>query len=132
MILVGHASARTTDFGLNTTILDIPRTARLTVPMLGPQQLDIHIDTTSLVLFGASPQFMTNPTSCNLATTRITGTSYKGTTTSATASFTPTNCLGQAYNPQFALSVDFSKGADYFNNPEIVTRDDPGAERGER
>ena len=115
VILIGHASARTTDFGLNTTILDIPNTA--SIVLLGT--VPIHITHTELTL---NASFMTNPTSCAPATTRITGTSYDGTTASDTASFTPTNCLGQAYNPQFALSVDLSKGPDHINNPEIVTR----------
>ncbi|MGH2981490.1 MAG: calcium-binding protein [Solirubrobacterales bacterium] len=119
--LIGHASARTTDFGLNTTILDIPRTAHVTLASTLPAELDIHIDTTSLILFGANPQFMTNPTSCSLATTRIIGTSYSGTTQTAQASFTPTNCLGQAYNPNLGVTVDMSKGPEFIDNPELTT-----------
>jgi hypothetical protein len=71
VVLVGHASARATDFGLNTTILDIPQTAGISVLGLIEQQAPVRINSTTLTL---NDSFMTNPTSCGTKTTRILGT----------------------------------------------------------
>ena len=121
VILIGHASARSTDFGLNTTINDIPRTA--TVTLLGniKQSVDIHIDTTSLTLRGAGPQFMTNPTSCGTKTTNLTATSWDGNNASGSASFNSTGCGSQAFSPSLSMTIDMSKGGDFFENPDLTT-----------
>ncbi len=122
IILQGAISTRP-DFGLNTTINGLPNMATLTIPLLGgllPAGLPVstHINSIDLVL---SNKFMRNPTSCNQATTVFNAVSYSNTPASGTASFTPTNCLGQAYNPMLSVEVDMSKGADYIDNPELTT-----------
>jgi hypothetical protein len=122
--LIGHASARTSDFGLNTTILDIPRTAHVTMLGLIPEELQIHIDTTALTLFGSEPgfpQFMTNPTSCGTKTTRIIATSYEGNTETAQPTFNSTNCENQVYDPSLGMTIDMSKNADTILNPDVTT-----------
>jgi Ca2+-binding RTX toxin-like protein len=118
--LIGHASTRSNDFGLNTTILDIPRTAHVTLLLAIPADLDIHIDTTSLTL---NASFMTNPTSCKPAPTQIIATSYEGNTAAATPppSFTPTNCAGEAYHPNLGVTIDMSKDAAHILNPDLTT-----------
>jgi len=120
--LIGHASARSNDFGLNTTILDIPRTAHVTLALgLVPADLDIHIDTTALTLFGSGPQFMTNPTSCGTKTTMLTATSYDGTTATASPTFNSTGCENQKFSPNLDMTIDMSKGGEYIENPDLTT-----------
>jgi hypothetical protein len=121
VILIGHASARSSDFGLNTTILDIPQTSglRLLGNPLPPSQ--VHIDSTTLTLRGASPQFMTNPTSCGTKTTRITGTSYEGDTQTVTASFNSVNCQNQRFNPNLDVTIDMTGDAAHIENPDLTT-----------
>jgi hypothetical protein len=121
VILIGHASARTDDFGLNTTILDIPRTAHVVLLGMIPQDLQIHIDTTSLTLRGSSPQFMTNPTSCGTKTTTITATSWDGNTATAQPSWNSTGCQNQAYHPNLGVTIDMSKDAAHILNPDLTT-----------
>ncbi len=121
VILIGHASARSTDFGLNTTILDIPQTAGLTLLGNIHQSSPVHIDSTSLTLRGASPQFMTNPTSCGTKTTRITGTSYEGDTQTVTASWNSVNCGAERYNPNLGVTIDLTGDAAHIVNPDLTT-----------
>jgi hypothetical protein len=120
VVLVGHASARTTDFGLNTAINDIPQTARVTVGVV-PMDAPVHINSSSLTLFGANPQFMTNPTSCGTKTTRITGTSYEGATETIQASFNSTNCGAQKYAPHLGVTLDMTKDAAHIAHPDLTT-----------
>ena len=121
VILIGHASARSSDFGLNTTLLDIPETSGVSVlgNPLPPSQ--VHIDSTSLTLRGAGPQFMTNPTSCGTKTTRITGTSYEGDTQTVTASFNSINCQNQKFSPHLGVTIDMSKDKAHILNPDLTT-----------
>ncbi len=120
VILIGHASARSSDFGLNTTILDIPRQATLTV--LGSKQSsDIHIDTTSLTLRGAGPQFMTNPTSCGTKITNLAATSWDGNSATGSGSWNSVGCENQAFNPSLSMTIDMSKGGEFFDNPDLTT-----------
>jgi RTX calcium-binding nonapeptide repeat (4 copies) len=122
VILIGHASARTNDFGLNTTILNIPRTAHVTLLLgLVPADLDIHIDTTNLTLRGSNPQFMTNPTSCGTKTTVITATSWSGSTATASPTFDSTNCAAERYAPHLAVTLDMSKDAAHIGHPDVTT-----------
>jgi hypothetical protein len=121
VVLVGHASARTTDFGLNTAINDIPQTAHVTLAGGIPYDAPVHINSSSLTLFGANPQFMTNPTSCGTKTTRITGTSYEGATQTIQASFNSTNCGAQQYAPHLDVTLDMTKDAAHIAHPDLTT-----------
>jgi hypothetical protein len=113
VILIGHASARSTDFGLNTTINDIPNTA--TTPL---GAVPIHITHTELTL---NASFITNPTSCGTKTTNLTATSYNGTVATGSASFNSTGCQNQAFSPTLAMTIDMSKGGEFFENPDLTT-----------
>lgn len=124
VILIGHASARSSDFGLNTTINDIPTTASLTLlpgTLNEKQSSQVHIDSTSLTLNGSNPQFMTNPTSCGTKTTTITGTSYQNTSATITASFNSTGCQNEAYNPNLGVTIDMSGSPADVLNPALTT-----------
>ena len=119
--LIGHASARSSDFGLNTTILGVPRTANVLLVGLVPQELQIHIDHTALTLNGSNPTFMTNPTSCGAKTTRIIATSYEGATAAASPTYNSINCGAQNYAPNLDVTLDFSKGKKYVDHPDLTT-----------
>lgn len=126
IILQGAITTRL-DFGLNTTISGIPNTARLNAPLPPPLNLlplgtDVatHINSFDLTL---SSKFMQNPTSCALATTGFDATSKSGThAPHGTASFTPSNCAGEAYNPNLGVTIDMSKDAAHILNPDLTDR----------
>lgn len=113
VILIGHASARSSDFGLNTTITDIPNMASV-----NGINTHIHITQTSLTL---NASFITNPTSCGTKTTNLTATSYNGTVATGSASFNSTGCANQAFAPSLAMTIDFSKGGEFLDNPDLTT-----------
>jgi hypothetical protein len=119
--LIGHASARSSDFGLNTTILNIPNSTQLDVGGAVPVPAQVHISSTTLTLFGSNPKFMTNPTSCGTKTTTIRGTSYQGNSATTTASFNSIGCENQAYAPHLGVTLDMSKGKDYIGHPDLTT-----------
>jgi hypothetical protein len=118
VILIGHASARKSDFGLNTTILDIPETSGLSILGNPAPPSQVHIDSTSLTL---NSSFITNPTSCGTKTTRITATSYEGDSQTLTPTFNSTGCQNEAYHPNFALTLDMSKDAAHIGHPDLTT-----------
>jgi hypothetical protein len=73
--------------------------------------LPIRIDSMSLTLLGkvngGSANFLTNPTSCKPATSMVTADSYAAPSTPSSASdtFTPTDCAALPFNPQVAATV---------------------------
>jgi len=123
IVLQGAITTRL-DFGLNTTIGGIPNSAVLKAPLLGgliPAGVPVntHINSFDLTL---SSKFMQNPTSCALATTGFDATSKSGThAPHGTASFTPSNCAGEAYNPNLGVTIDMSKDAAHILNPDLTT-----------
>ncbi|MBJ7518934.1 MAG: hypothetical protein JHC84_04485 [Solirubrobacteraceae bacterium] len=97
------------DGGLTASIRDIPTTQ--STP-LGTAALQIRRLT--MVLFaqaGSGQAFMTNPTSCAPATTRITAGFAQDTPKTGTASFTPTGCTTTPFTPEIAIGAD-PAGAD--------------------
>jgi RTX calcium-binding nonapeptide repeat (4 copies) len=121
VVLIGHASARTDDFGLNTTILNIPNTATVTLfnGILNFKQTSpVHITRTELTL---NSSFMTNPTSCGTKTTKITGTSYEGDTQTVRPAFDSINCAAERYNPHLGVTIDMSKDGAHILNPDLTT-----------
>jgi RTX calcium-binding nonapeptide repeat (4 copies) len=129
VILIGHASARSSDFGLNTLILDIPQSAGLSLLGIPLPSNQVHIDSTTLVLRGSNPQFMTNPTSCGVKTTRITATSYEGDTQTIAPTFTSTGCENQAFNPNLGVTIDLSGDAAHIDNPDLTTEITQGVDQ---
>lgn len=100
IILQSAVKLRTTDYGLDTIINNIPNTS---------SGLATHIDSMDVHLQGmaGSPAkpFMRNPTSCTLATTSFDAVAYGGATASGTASFTPTGCGALDFSPTFSASI---------------------------
>jgi hypothetical protein len=121
VVLIGHASVRTEDFGLNTTILNVPNTASVTVfngVLNFKQTSPVHITRTALTL---NSSFMTNPTSCGTKTTKITATSYEGDTQTVQPTFDSINCAAQRYNPHLGVTIDMSKDRAHILNPDLTT-----------
>jgi hypothetical protein len=89
------------DFGLDTVINNIPNSTLLPG--------DTTITSQSITLYGIAPgtgkPFMRNPTSCTQKTTTFTAVPYSGTTGTAQANFTPTNCAGLDFSPAFTARV---------------------------
>src|SRR3954470_6648412 len=87
----------TSDFGLTSILRDMP-TSSAGIP--------IKVDSISLTLNAAASggSFMTNPTSCDPATTRVRATSYDGSTATGSTSFTPTDCAGVPFTPSLAVT----------------------------
>jgi hypothetical protein len=117
VILIGHASARSSDFGLNTTITNIPNSASTA---LG--NVPIHITQTGLTLNGS---FMTNPTSCGLKTTHVLADSHQNPNTTEEATPAPTwnsiGCENEAYHPNLGVTVDLSGDAAHVLHPDLTT-----------
>ena len=110
VVLQSAVEVRSDDFGLNTIIDNIPRTAPPLIP-----GVDVPIDITSMAVnlqgqAGSPPQgFLRNPTSCQEATTRFSATSYDGATATTPAtdedSYTPTGCDSVPFSPEFSASI---------------------------
>lgn len=104
VILESPARVRTPgDGGLTASLRDMPRTQ--STP-LGPASLRIR--TVTMILHraaGTREAFMTNPTSCAQATTRIRTTYWSGAAVAANASFTPTGCASVPFTPGFELGA---------------------------
>jgi hypothetical protein len=103
IILQSAVQLRTTDFGLNTVINDIPNTT------LVPG--DTTITSQDITLFGTAPgtgkPFMRNPTYCTPATTNFSADSYAdpGTIVTGQASFTATGCGALPFAPSFSAEI---------------------------
>jgi hypothetical protein len=94
IFLQSPVSVRTaSDFGLTSILRDMPTTSA---------GLPIHVTGISMTLNAdaSKGKFMTNPTSCQAATTRLRATSYDGTVATASSTFTPTACDALAFAPR--------------------------------
>ncbi len=102
IILQSGASLRPTDFGLDTSLKDLPNTA---------SGLSLDITAVSLTLAGMAGNpprgFIRNPTSCAQAVTRFDATSYAApaTVASGEASFTPTDCAALPFTPELTARL---------------------------
>ena len=95
------------DFGLSVRFDDLPRTLP---PLAGVVRVPVTIQGLRLTLnglvSGGAAAFMTNPTSCQAATTRFQATSYEsGTPSGRSSSFTPTDCAGVPFKPALAFAL---------------------------
>ena len=92
---------RPADGGLDSSTDGLPRTSAL-----GP----IDINAVDITLFGKAGDpakgFVSNPTSCAVATTTVDATAYDGTQGSGSASFTPTGCDKLAFAPTLSATID--------------------------
>jgi hypothetical protein len=93
---------RLTDYGLDTVTPDIPRTST---------GLPVEIQSMALTLWGArgdhpslAKPFVTVPTSCGPATTRIDIAAYDGAASGGSDTFTPTDCASVPFTPSLAIT----------------------------
>jgi hypothetical protein len=112
------ATVRTNgDYGLDSTMANLPRTVDSNVGTLTS-----HIDRIQLTLRsrapGASLPFLTNPTTCNPATTSVDAVSYAGARGSNASAFTPTGCDAVPYDPKVTATLD---GAGVRQHPQLTT-----------
>jgi hypothetical protein len=92
------------DYTLRNLILNIPNQ----VFVLGTIPVDITINSITLTLNGAGTHgpgsfFLTNPTGCTPATTKLEVVSYLNQTVDKEASFTPTGCESVPFTPTFEV-----------------------------
>ncbi|MGZ8633807.1 MAG: hypothetical protein ACXWZZ_08110 [Solirubrobacteraceae bacterium] len=89
------------DGGLDSSTDGLPRTSALG---------DIDVHAVDITLFGQAGNpakgFVSNPTSCAVATTTVDATAYDGTQGSGSAAFTPTGCDKLAFAPTVSASLD--------------------------
>ncbi len=107
IILQAGVQLRTSDFGLNTVIKDIPNTT------LSSQ--DTTINSQDITLFGIAPgtgkAFMRNPTSCGTNTTTFSAIPHSGTAANGTASFNTVGCENEDFSPSFSAIVGGANAA---------------------
>ncbi len=113
VILQSGAVLRTSDFGLDTVINNIPN---MTPSPIGP--LPTHINSQTITLFGIAPGtgkgFSRNPTQCTPKTVTFSATPYTGTPGEGSAPpYTPTNCAAVPFSPEFTAKL----GAPGFTAP---------------
>ncbi len=96
-----QVSVRPTDFGLDTSIKNIPTSLN---------GIPTEIDSMSLTLNGATSggNFVTLPSSCTPATTRI-DVSSATNAASATSTFTPTGCNGVPFHPTMGVALETTR-----------------------
>jgi len=96
------------DNGLDSTLEGLPKTSQTT---LG--DADVHLKGLNLTLNGqgAKGPFMSNPTSCNPATTTVDIISYESPDpVSRSTQFTPTDCDKLAFAPKVAITASGTVG----------------------
>lgn len=87
------------DFGLTSTLDGLPRSFA---------GMGTTITGMDLTLFGSAADgpFVTLPTTCTPATTKVSLTTYGGASASATAAFTPTGCGNVPFTPGLAVDTE--------------------------
>jgi hypothetical protein len=119
VILQSPAKLRSSDFGLDSELKDLPNEVELAPNVALP----IDITSLDITLFGMANDppvpFMRNPTSCQQATTTFDATSYTGSTASGSASFTPDECAALDFSPNLDVELTAPPGAN--SNPKMVT-----------
>jgi hypothetical protein len=101
ILLQSIVTVRPGDGGLDSSTDGLPRTSAI-----GP----IDINVVDITLFGKAGNpaegFVSNPTSCAVATTTIDAIAYDGTQGSGAAAFTPTGCDKLAFAPTLSATLD--------------------------
>ena len=102
IILQSPASLRQSDFGLDTVLTDLPRTANTP---LGPLEIDIR--SVNLTLNGRVNDlgFIRLPTSCKEHTVGFDANSYDGGPASAQTTFATTDCGALPFGPGFEATL---------------------------
>ncbi|HET6830073.1 MAG TPA: hypothetical protein VFH44_01865 [Solirubrobacterales bacterium] len=103
IVLQQTARLRQSDFGLDTSLRDIPRSARI-----GGVSTPLEVRGVALTLRGkvnGGKGFLRNPTSCKAQTIAIDAAAYNGATASAQDQFTTTNCGALPFSPRFSAEI---------------------------
>jgi hypothetical protein len=113
VLLQSVITVRASDGGLDSSVDGLPNTAG---------GIPIDVTAIDITLFGRAGNpakgFMSNPTSCGTATTRIDAFAYDGARGSASAAFTPTGCDKLPFAPKLSAILDgAAKGA----HPALTT-----------
>ncbi len=93
------------DYGLDTTLTDVPRTVTANVLGFLPLTLDIFLKSMSMTLYGTPPAghgtFLVNPTSCTSAPITIDAAPWSapGTFTRTSIAYTPSGCDQVPFTP---------------------------------
>jgi hypothetical protein len=105
IIQVSDVRLRKSDFGLDTVLTNVPRTAHA----LGGLSIPTDINSMDISLRGivGGKGFMRNPTSCGTKTTKFTATSYVNPSQPVTgqASWQSTNCAALPFSPHLAVGL---------------------------
>jgi hypothetical protein len=105
IILQSPASLRQSDFGLDTVLNNLPRSAEVALGITA----DITITGVSLTLNGlaGSPPkgFIRLPTSCKTHTVGFDATAYDNQTANGQATFTTTGCASEPFSPGFTAKL---------------------------
>jgi len=98
------------DYGLDSTINDIPKQSTAMVLGFIPMPLDISVSAMSMTLWGSrtahpsmKSSFLVNPTTCTPATTTVDVTAYDGSTVTGSSAFTPTHCDTIGFKPSVTM-----------------------------
>lgn len=100
IILQSPASLRSSDFGLDTTLNDVPNSAlNLPITITG-----VHLDLKGQV--GSPPKgFLRNPTSCGTHAVTVDATAYDASTGSAGTTFSTEGCANLPFDPRFDARI---------------------------
>jgi hypothetical protein len=136
IVLSGPVTLRVPgDGGLDTAISGIPRQAQLNLLGTGIGfPTDITVQSMTLTLDGlvnGGQAFLTNPTTCALATTGFRAVSHDApnATATASASFTPTDCGGVPFTPSLETSLTPAARDTPAGVTIALIQPDPGAGR---
>ena len=115
IVLQSPASLRQGDFGLDTTLDNIPKS-------VSGMRIDITNVSLSLQGKAGSPPkgFMRNPTSCGNHTVSYDAAAYDGQTASGSTSFSTDNCGALPFHPKFSARIR-QLTSDLANPVELTT-----------
>jgi hypothetical protein len=106
IVQVSEVRLRKSDFGLDTVLANVPRTAQA---LSGALSVPTDINSMDISLSGVvgGKGFMRNPTSCGTKTTKFTATSYANPNQPVTgqASWVSTNCAALPFSPNLLVGL---------------------------
>ena len=120
IVLQSPASLRPGDFGLDTTLNDLPKS----VSVAGlPVAIDISAVDLKLKGTVGSPAkgFLRNPTSCGPHTVVISAVAYNNQTANGSTAFNTTKCNEQPFSPDFSAKIHQLASADPRTPVELTT-----------
>jgi hypothetical protein len=118
IVLQQTARLRQGDFGLDTSLKDIPRSAKV-----AGVSTPLEVTGVSLTLEGKidGKGFLRNPTSCGVQPISIDADAYNNATATAQDQFTTTNCNALPFSPKFSANIKQLSSADPRTPVELTT-----------